>query len=413
MIRTLQKKFVITAMVAITVLILILLGAINIANIIIVRNEIERTMKVVSENDGNMGKMQPPDDSAPPRDSIKVPKNDYDTFMSSNFFIVRFDREGNAVYVDVSRTSSVTEDEAKDIAGEIYISGRESGKSGKFRFMLQDTRIGDGTSVVFLDTSEEIFSYLRVLLLSGAVGVVCWGLMLIFVILLSRRAIRPIAENIEKQKQFVTNAGHEIKTPLAIIRSNTEAMELYNGENKWSRNILEQTVRLGGLMNNLLMLARMDEGNVNIEKAEFSVSDILMEITGGFKQLMEEKNISLNTDIQSEILINASKSQIEQLISILLDNSVKYTNKGGDIWIDLQKKDKQIRLQIRNTCEELPDAPADKLFDRFYRGDSARQQKTGGYGIGLSVAHSIVSANKGTIHAEYIKPDIISFTVCF
>lgn len=413
MIRTLQKRFVITAMVAITVLVLFLLGAINIANIVIVRNEIERTMRVVSENDGNIGKMQPPDDSAPPRPSIKAPKNDYDTFMSSNFFVVRFDKDGNVVYVDVSRTSSVTEDEAKDIAGEIYLGGKESGKTGKFRFLMQDTRVGNRTSVVFLDTSEEIFSYLRVLLLSGTVGIVCWGLMLIFVILLSGRAIRPIAENIEKQKQFVTNAGHEIKTPLAIIRSNTEAMELYNGENKWSRNILEQTVRLGGLMNNLLMLARMDEGNVNVDKAEFSFSDILMGKMEEFGTLMEEKNISLKTDIQSDICINASKNQIEQLISILLDNSVKYTNTGGDIWIDLQKKDKQIRLQIRNTCEELPDVPADKLFDRFYRADSSRQQKTGGYGIGLSVARSIVSANKGKINAEYIKPDIISFTVCF
>ena len=129
--------------------------------------------------------------------------------------------------------------------------------------------MGFGKVVVFLDTSGDIYSYIRVLFLSAAIGIACWLFMLLFVILLSKQAIRPIAENIEKQKQFVTNAGHEIKTPIAIIQSNTEAMELYNGENKWSKNIKEQTVRLNELMKNLLTLARMDESSTNLMQSDF------------------------------------------------------------------------------------------------------------------------------------------------
>ena len=278
---------------------------------------------------------------------------------------------------------------------------------------MTDTRMVSGKAIVFLDTSNDIVSYIRVLLLSAAIGIVCWGLMLVFVILLSKRAIRPIAENIEKQKQFVTNAGHEIKTPLAIIQSNTEAMELYNGENKWSRNIKEQTVRLSGLMKNLLMLARTDEGAAQAVSSELPLSDLLSDMTKGFVPLMDEKHIKLHTDIQPDVILRADKGQTEQLVSILLDNAVKYTNDSGKISIELQKSEKRIKLTVRNTCENLPNVTPDKLFDRFYRADAARTQKSGGYGIGLSVAQSITAANKGSISAEYIGDDIICFTVRF
>lgn len=413
MIRTLQKKFVVTAMTAITFLILLLLGAINIANIVIVGNEIERTLQVVSENEGGAGNQMPKPDAAPPGSFSNAPKNDYDTFMSSNFFVVRFDQSGSVVYVDISRTSAVTEEEAKELASQIYVGSKESGKTGKFRFLMRDTHVGNGKSIVFLDTSEESFSYLRVLLLSGAIGLACWALMLLLVILLSRKAIRPIAENIEKQKQFVTNAGHEIKTPLAIIQSNTEAMELYQGENKWSKNIKEQTIRLNGLMKNLLTLARMDEGAARGPAADFSLSAMLAAAMQSFLQPMETKNITLQTDIQPEIHLHADQNQIEQLISILLDNAVKYTNANGQIGIHLQKNEKQIILRIQNTCESLPDAPPEKLFDRFYRADGARTQKNGGYGIGLSVARAIAAANNGTLNAAYLPPNRICFTICF
>ena len=325
--------------------------------------------------------------------------------------MVRFDWVGNILNTDIQRTSSVTEEEAREMAAQAYDSGQDSGRTGKFRYLFHKTPMG--SAVVFLDTSGERLSLVRILLLSVALGAACWGAMLLLVMFLSRRAVRPVAESMEKQKQFVTNAGHEIKTPLAIIQSNTEAMELYNGENKWSRNIKEQTVRLSGLMQNLLLLARMDEGASQVQAADFSLSDMLTAALESFAQPMEAKHISLEADVKPGVTLHADAGQVEQLLSILLDNAVKYTNEGGAIWIRLQKEDKKIRLSVQNTCETLPDTPPEKLFDRFYRGDTARTQRSGGYGIGLAVARSIAEANRGTLQADYLPPDRICFTAQF
>ncbi len=403
MIKTLQKKFIITAMTAITVLLVILLGAINVINIVSVSGETARTLRVISENEGDSGKLTPPNDERkpePPQGNMSGGKNEYDTFMSSNFFVVRFDSDGEVIKTDVSRTSTVSEEDAQQLAKETVASDKTDGKTGKYRFRIMTSSDG-GTVAVFLDTSNEIVSYLRVLALSATVGLVCWVLMLLFVVLLSKKAIKPIAENIEKQKQFITNAGHEIKTPIAIIQSNTEAMELYNGENKWSKNIKAQTTRLGGLMNDLLFLARMDENAGKINTAELRVDSLLEKTLGSFIQPIENKGVVLRSEIKPDVMLNADPAQIEQLFSILLDNAVKYVDGGGRISVSLNESDRHVKLEFFNTCAELPDAEPDKLFDRFYRGDKARTQKNGGYGIGLSVARSIVEANRGTITAEY------------
>lgn len=487
MVRTLQKKFIVTSMTAITVLLLLLLGAINVVNILVVGNEMEMALNIIAENEGNVQDLAPrplleplpgeeagtaledgsgtlPEDGAktqsengeetrpengaqPQSPKGKEPwmahgfsfpelfmngsKNDNDIFLSSNFFVVRFNEDGRIVYVDTRRTSAVRESEATHLAATVFESGEEDGKEGKYRYRVVRARENGGTTIVFLDASNEIVSYIRVLVLSGGIGIVCWGLMLLFVMLLSKRAIRPIAENIEKQRRFVTDAGHEIKTPLAIIQSNTEAMELYNGENKWSKNIREQTRRLADLTQNLLMLSRMDEADVQVAASRFSFSELLEEMIRGFLQPMEMKGICLQKEISSDVFLCADKKHMEQLVSILLDNAVKYTNSDGRIWIGLHKANAKIWLQVQNTCDGLPEVLPEKLFDRFYRADEARTResarggenenaredasggaacgageetyKSGGYGIGLSMARSLVKANGGKIYAKYLR----------
>lgn len=411
MIKVLQKKFVFTAMIAVSILLFILLGIINVVNIVMVRAETDKTLAMISEADGNFDHIQPPPNSTPPFDFRIEPKDKRDKFLSSNFFIVRLNGNGQVVFTDVSRTSLVDEASAEELALKVLGEGTSAGKAGKYRYQISSSHMGNETVIVFLDTSEEILSYVRVLFLSGGIGIVCWILMLFMVMFLSKKAIRPIVENIERQKQFVTNAGHEIKTPLAIILANTEAMELYNGENKWSKNIREQTVRLNGLMKNLLFLAKMDESAADIIKTEISFSELVSENVRFFAESLNLRSITLQTEIQPNVIIKANKEQISQLISILLDNASKYTNDSGTVIVSLQKSDKRIKLLIKNSCEKLLDTPPDKMFDRFYRDDKARTQKTGGYGIGLSVARSIVEANKGSITAGYENPNFVSFTV--
>ncbi len=408
MISSLQKKFVRTAMVAVTVLMLLMLGAINLANILMVDRQVEKNLLLIAENEG----VFPADPMPRPQEVGRGPKNEYDTFLASNFFVARFDAAGQVVLLDISRVASLTEDEATEMALRAYASQDWKGRMGRFRYVLRDSRMLPGQVAVFLDASGERHSYGQVLLLSVGIGVVCWVGMLLLVKLLAKRAIRPIAENMQRQKQFITNAGHEIKTPLAIIQANTEAMELYNGENKYSRNIRTQIIRLTGLTNNLLTLARMEEGRP-AAFSEVCLSQLLEESAQAFAEPMKLRSITLQTDISPEICISGDRTQLGQLISILLDNAAKYANEGGCIQLRLQRTDKHTQLSVANSVAALPQVPPEKLFDRFYRADDARTQISGGYGIGLSVAQAFMHAHGGSLTAAYEGADRICFTAQF
>ena len=317
--------------------------------------------------------------------------------------------DGKIVYTDVNNISSVDEETANAYAREVYASGKTSGKKEEFRYRMQASKDRRGTNIVFLNVSSDRQSMLAVLLISSLIFVVGWGLMLLLVIALSKRAIRPIAENLEKQ--FVTDAGHEIKTPLAIILANTEAMELHNGESKWSKNIRKQTERLSGLMKNLLTLARMEEGTAPVVMADLDMSKLTKEVADSFAESAKMKQIELQTKIASDIKLHANREEMTQLLTILLDNAIKYSIEQADIVLTLAKRGKEVMLSCENTCGKLPDVEADRLFDRFYRSDVARTQKSGGYGIGLSVARAIVQNHKGKITAEYKDGNQIVFMV--
>ena len=457
MVKTLQKKFIITAMIAITVLLAVTLGAVNVFNISRLRNEMNNTLSMLVENDGmrpgdNAGNPQlatvtdgmpgppvidgtgqnqmevpdgvmvpdveptdnqpePPEAKDDKRPNLFNPEISEDMAMAARYFLVRFDMDGKIVYTDVNNISSVDEETANAYASEVYASGKTSGKKEEFRYRVQASKDGRGTNIVFLNVSSDWQSMLAVLLISSLIFVVGWGLMLLLVIALSKRAIRPVAENLEKQKQFVTDAGHEIKTPLAIILANTEAMELHNGESKWSKNIRKQTERLSGLMKNLLTLARMEEGTAPVVMADLDMSKLTKEVADSFAESAKLKQIKLQTKIASDIKLHANREEMTQLLTILLDNAIKYSVEQADIVLTLAKRGREVTLCCENTCGKLPDVEEDRLFDRFYRSDAARTQKSGGYGIGLSVARAIVQNHKGKITAEYKDGNRIVFKV--
>ena len=416
MIKELRRKFVLTSMLAVSILLLLLLGAINILNYRSMNEDTDKTLRMLSSYEGDVSNLeQRPEqreDNLPPVRFGMEGKNNYDAFLSSNFFVVRFAGSGEVTYVDTRRTSAVSEDEAQSLAKEVCESGKDSGKSGRYKYLMTDSKNVGGKVVVFLDVSDEYISSVRVLLLSIGMGILFWLLILLLVILMSKKAIEPVAESIEKQKQFITNAGHELKTPIAIIQSNTEAMELYNGESKWSRNIKDQAIRLTNLVQNLLVLSRLDE-QMPGQMEEVRFSELVTTFLNQFRQSFEEKNIVLHTEIPSGIRIHADKAQIEQLISIFMDNAVKYAIENGTVEVRLEKREKHVIFEIENTCEQLPDVMPQKLFERFYRGDTSHNQKSGGYGIGLSMAKSIAEQNKGTITAKYSGNNRICFTVRF
>ena len=329
---------------------------------------------------------------------------------AARFFQIFYDQSGQVVRVDVGQIATVSESQALAYADQCQ--GQQEGAVDRFRFCRAATRDGQGEVLLFLDGSDSRQSILVVLLLSVGVGLACWLGTFFLVALLSRRAIAPVVRGMEKQRQFVTNAGHEIKTPLAIIQANTEALELHQGQSKWSRNIRAQTIRLTGLMENLLTLARMDEARLPPPQ-KVDLSQAAQESLEAFQEAAGAREVTLTGEIAPGLTLPASREHMVQLLSILLDNGVKYTEPGGEIALTLTQEGSRLRLRVTNGPTQVPAGDLSRLFDRFYRADPARSQKSGGYGIGLSAAQAIVQAWHGTIAAEAAGENTMVFTVTF
>ena len=222
----------------------------------------------------------------------------------------------------------------------------------------------------------------------------------VLVVIFSRMVFRPVEESIQKQKRFITDASHELKTPLTIIDANTEVMEMESGESQWTKSTRKQIQRLSGLVQQLVTLSRLDEEKGPEEKCEFNLSEAVSECVQPYESLAQtrEKNLTLN--IEEDITYTGDERSIRQLAGILMDNAVKYSSENGNITLTLKKKGKKIFLEVYNDADDLPQGKLDVLFERFYRLDSSRNSGTGGSGIGLSVAKAIVQAHKGKITAE-------------
>ena len=411
MTKTLRMKFIVTAMTAVSILLILLIGGINIANFSVNERMTRDFLKVLAENDGSLSDREPPDElKERPADLFRFQENGRQP-APMEYFWAETDGAGMVVSCDVSHMSSFTVKEAEAYISRIAVLNQPWGRDDGMRYFISELESGKGNLIVVADISNQLRSELRVLLLSLAAGAAGWFFMLILISLLSGRAVRPIVENMEKQKRFITDAGHEIKTPLAIIMANTDALELHQGETKWSRNIRGQTERLSGLMQNLLTLSRMDEGTAETLMSECSLSEMTRDAVAQFREPAENRGISVLCDIAENVTVTGDKVRLLQLLTILLDNAVKYAEGGTpEIRVSVSRQERTAVLRISNTCFLGQDEDPGKWFERFYRGDSARTQKSGGYGIGLSAASAIVRLHKGFVKAEYEDGRVV-FTV--
>ena len=254
--------------------------------------------------------------------------------------------------------------------------------------------------VIFVDCRQEVSAFRTTLITSVTVSAL--GLLAVFILVLifSGRAFKPVAESYEKQKQFITDAGHEIKTPLTIIDANTEVTEMEQGETKWTKSTRNQIKRLNDLTQQLITLSKMDEGGGGIQKEKFSISDAVEETINQFEILAGKADKAFDIKIQPDVDYLGDEKAIRQLVGILTDNAIKYSVKGSIIRVSLEKKGKKIYIRFYNEADNVVKGRLDVLFERFYRTDASRNSKTGGSGIGLSVAKAIVTAHKGKITAE-------------
>lgn len=409
MIKQLQRKFVVSAMLAISILLIVVLGGLNIFNGISSKRQTDNLLSTLAQVENSAVTLMLPE----VRDSWNFFSSvvTQDDTLGAIYFVVRMDNYGKMWSVDTTHISSVDMQEAMNYVRQIQNRADETGSIGRFKYMAIPTVGNLGKTYIFLDVTKQVGNVWQVMFLSVGVGVLCWFAMLLLVILLSKKAIRPIASNIEKQKQFVTDAGHEIKTPLAIIMANTDAMELHYGENKYSKNIRNQIFRLKDLTQDLLTLAKMEENSDKTKKEWFSMTDLVDETIDQFVENIAKKNVVIQKNVQMNLNIKSDRGQIQRLLSILIDNASQYVSENGIIEVTLQQSNKQVVFAISNTADNLRQLQLNKIFDRFYRGDDARTQKSGGSGIGLSSALAIVQAQKGHITAQTQNFEKIIFTV--
>ena len=394
MIRRLRKRFIRIATLAVTAVLLVLCLSVNIANYISVDSGLTNVLNVISDNRGTMPPMphgQPPEG----RPDGQLTK---ETPFSTRYFVLRYDGDGDLIKADLDKIAAATEDVGEYLSLALeHGEGYGYARGYKYRVVYNGE---DRWMAIFLDDYQEMRSVREIALVSLAAMADCVALVYVIVVLCSRRAIDPVVQASERQKQFITDASHELKTPITVIATSLKVLEMETGKQKWIDKAQTQTEKLTELVNSLVTLSRMDEEKTPLHFAPFAVSDAVRETAESFRDFAESNGHALRLEIAPELAFSGDEYAIRQLVSILLDNVVKYAAEGTGIAFSLEKTKKGVLLSSVNVSR-TPLAPEelDKLFDRFYRADPARSG-TGGFGIGLSIARSIAEGHKGGIRAS-------------
>ena len=490
MLKKLRRKFIAIAMLSVSIVLIAIVGTINIANYISTNEALDERLKLIAGNGGtfpdllergSMGeegnttddstnketstRKEPPSgrtDVQPPEDmnqadlkddNLKendLKENDFkendlkrhgispESQFDTRYFTVTINSKGEVENIDTSKIASVSSENAAEYAKKLWKSGKKGdGKSGfadNCKYLTVDE---DGaTMYIFLSCQRELSTIKTYILAS--VGISVFGLLVVFVMIFffSGRILKPVSESYEKQKRFITDASHEIKTPLTIIDANTEVIEMMEGENEWTSSTRKQIARLTSLTEKLVFLSRMDEEATKLEMLEFSLSDAILDTAEPFKAVARTKGKKLTIDVTDKILYTGDEKTIRQLVSILLDNAIKYSgyssvscekatqtrnncvtttgDPASEIELTMRPSGKNRIITVWNTVDDtanIKKGRQDMLFERFYRTDASRNSKTGGFGIGLSAAYAIVKAHKGKITAESKDGQSIKFTI--
>ncbi|MBR2621561.1 MAG: HAMP domain-containing histidine kinase [Clostridia bacterium] len=396
MIRKLKIKFIILSMTSLLVLLTVIVAGMNVLNYTSITAEVDDILIFLSKNKGTFpdfggGPMGNPGNQLPPHMSPELP---YET----RYFSVVLGEDGTVLHVDINRIKAVDRQTAIAYAQSAVSKQNETGFENAFRYLKSyEERT---VRITFLDCGRRMDSFDRFLWTSILIALSGFAIVFFVICFFAGKIVRPIAESYEKQKRFITDAGHEIKTPLTIINANIDLLEMDVGMSESLTDIRQQTMRLSSLTSDLVYLARMEEADHKLPMIEFPLSEVVSEAALAFKApaLAQEKNFSC--DIEDMLSMRGNDKAITQLVSIIMDNAMKYSPTGGDISLSLTKQNRVVNLTVVNTTTEAIARDAlDHVFDRFYRTDPSRNSATGGHGIGLSLAHAIVSAHGGKIHA--------------
>ena len=397
----LRKKFIYFSVGIIAIVLLSIMAFVNVTNFYNLKRSSDELLKTLVENNGVMPSFKLNDNS-------KEEKTVYLKNFSNRFFTVKTDNKKNVITVNTDDVFFTSASEAVEYAKDVLSSGKSRGYYGGFKYVVENTE--NGKLIAFVDVVKDFDVFYSNLGNSVVISFFVLGFVTFFSFVLSKKAVAPMVQAYEKQNAFITDASHELKTPLAIINTSADVLEMESGESKWTGNIHKQVNRLNGLIGNLISLTKLEESD-DLDRLEFSLSDTLDDCVMDVKDYALSLDKNIVTDIEKDISFKGDEKLIRQVIGILLDNAIKYAREKSDINVKLTKQNKKIVFTVENEADNLEIKNYNILFERFYRADSSRNSKTGGYGVGLSIAQSIVLKHKGKISADSFDGERIVFTV--
>lgn len=388
MIQGIRRRFIRIAVTVLSIAMILLAGIINVVNYVSVRSELLKTLENLSfrEMDVQPGRKSPN-------------RRQQNALDEARYFVALRNEAGEIFLLGRTRIQSGTSDELKEIAARALSSGKESGSAGNYLFMTRGGMRGE--MVLLLNVETKMDSVRRLLLVSA---LTCLGSILLAWLtmsLISSRAIQPMIQNVIRQKQFITDAGHELKTPLTVISANMDALSLTVQKNEWIEDTQKQVSNMRDLVNNLIYLSRMDEEGAHLQKEDLNFSELVTEQAESFQGMAEFMGKSFRLAVRKDIRLTGDRDALKRLISQLCENAVKYAPEEDTIELSLNQEGHTVRLVSENgLTEPLSPENLKHLFDRFYRPDLSRSRESGGYGIGLSMARAIMERHDGRIWAE-------------
>lgn len=423
MIKRLRVKFIILSTVSLVLLLAIIVISSSFLNYRELVADSDMVLVRIAGNGGYPMHMIPPEKKDFPAD------NDFkwdegflgrrmmspEIMYEARFFSVNVSEYGDIISVNTESIAMIDDEEAEHYAELVQSRKKNKGFINDFRYIR--TYNENGSCIIFLDCGRRLGTFKKSVFINCLISFM--GLLFIFIIIVffSRRIVSPAAESYEKQKQFISVAGHEIRTPITIINADTEILSMEIGDdNEWIQDIYTQTRRMSALTDELIKLSRMDENRQQFTMIDFSISDAVKETVQSFQTLAESKGRHIETEITPMLSYIGDKESICQVVGIVLDNAIKYTKENEDgsydnIVLKLEKKNHNIILCVNNHAHEVSDEQLKHFFDRFYRTEQSRDSERGGYGLGLSIAKAIVEAHRGKITVSASDERIVQVSV--
>lgn len=428
-VTALRRKFMIVAIAALVAALLLIFAALNIWNHMLATERVDSVISVLYENDGVF----------PEEWKLKDPRYKRGTFEATSetpfetrYLAATFDTTRSLTSLDATHVAELDEQEAAEVIGHMLDGVANAGYYDRYRFRVFTEQDGSGM-IIAVDCFQQLQSSHTLFLISAAIMGATVTITGLLIVPLSKRFVDPYVRNLERQKRFVTDASHELKTPIAIISANTDLIEATEGESSWTRSTRAQTARLNKLTGELIELARTDEPIERALREDVDLASIVRREVEDFLPLAEASGKTLVCTIDTfegaatrtsmadglegisareagkaepRIIVSGSPEELDRLVSVLVDNAVKYCDDNGSIRVHLEQRKREIVLTVTNPCASLTTQDTRRMFDRFYRADASRSRSTGGNGIGLSIAQGIVSRHKGSIRARKLGAEL-------